>query len=88
MKALVLQALVLVLVAPAAAMAGEGDTLHRDGLYAEALAAWERDASRGDADAAWRLGAALADGVVVHVLDVARKVGAKGIQMSADKPVE
>jgi len=27
-------------------------------------------------------------GVVVHVLDVARKVGAKGIQMSADKPVE
>ena len=27
-------------------------------------------------------------GVVVHVLDVARKVGAKGIQMSADRPVE
>jgi biopolymer transport protein ExbD len=27
-------------------------------------------------------------GVVVHVLDVARKVGAKGIQMSADKPPE
>jgi len=27
-------------------------------------------------------------GVVIHVLDVARKVGAKGIQMSADKPVE
>jgi biopolymer transport protein ExbD len=27
-------------------------------------------------------------GVVVHVLDVARKVGAKGIQMSADKPIE
>ena len=27
-------------------------------------------------------------GVIVHVLDVARKVGAKGIQMSADKPVE
>ena len=25
-------------------------------------------------------------GVVVHVLDVARKVGAKGIQMSADRP--
>jgi hypothetical protein len=24
--------------------------------------------------------------VVVHVLDVARKVGAKGIQMSADRP--
>jgi len=27
-------------------------------------------------------------GVVVHVLDVARKVGAKGIQMSADRPKE
>ena len=27
-------------------------------------------------------------GVVVHVLDVARKVGAKGIQMSADRPAE
>jgi len=27
-------------------------------------------------------------GVVVHVLDIARKVGAKGIQMSADKPPE
>ena len=27
-------------------------------------------------------------GVVVHVLDVARKVGAKGIQMSAERPVE
>jgi len=27
-------------------------------------------------------------GVVVHVLDVARKVGAKGIQMSAEKPPE
>jgi biopolymer transport protein ExbD len=27
-------------------------------------------------------------GIVVHVLDVARKVGAKGIQMSADRPVE
>jgi biopolymer transport protein ExbD len=27
-------------------------------------------------------------GVVVHVLDVARSVGAKGIQMSADRPVE
>jgi biopolymer transport protein ExbD len=27
-------------------------------------------------------------GVVVHVLDVARKVGAKGIQMSADRPVK
>jgi biopolymer transport protein ExbD len=27
-------------------------------------------------------------GVVVHVLDVARKVGAKGIQMSADRPPE
>ena len=27
-------------------------------------------------------------GVVVHVLDVARKVGAKGIQMSADRPTE
>jgi len=27
-------------------------------------------------------------GVVVHVLDVARKVGAKGIQMSADRPRE
>jgi biopolymer transport protein ExbD len=25
-------------------------------------------------------------GIVVHVLDVARKVGAKGIQMSADRP--
>ena len=27
-------------------------------------------------------------GVVVHVLDVARKVGAKGIQMSADRPAD
>ena len=27
-------------------------------------------------------------GIVVHVLDVARKVGAKGIQMSADRPVK
>ena len=27
-------------------------------------------------------------GVVVHVLDVARKVGAKGIQMSAERPPE
>ena len=27
-------------------------------------------------------------GIVVHVLDVARKVGAKGIQMSADRPAE
>jgi biopolymer transport protein ExbD len=27
-------------------------------------------------------------GVVVHVLDVARSVGAKGIQMSADRPAE
>lgn len=27
-------------------------------------------------------------GVVVHVLDIARKVGAKGIQMSADRPAE
>jgi len=27
-------------------------------------------------------------GVVVHVLDVARSVGAKGIQMSAERPVE
>ena len=27
-------------------------------------------------------------GVVVHVLDVARSVGAKGIQMSADRPTE
>ena len=27
-------------------------------------------------------------GIVVHVLDIARKVGAKGIQMSADRPVE
>ena len=27
-------------------------------------------------------------GIVVHVLDVARKVGAKGIQMSADRPPE
>ena len=27
-------------------------------------------------------------GVVVHVLDIARSVGAKGIQMSADRPVE
>ena len=27
-------------------------------------------------------------GVVVHVLDVARKVGAKGIQMSADRPTK
>ena len=27
-------------------------------------------------------------GVVVHVLDVARSVGAKGIQMSADRPPE
>jgi biopolymer transport protein ExbD len=27
-------------------------------------------------------------GVVVRVLDVARKVGAKGIQMSADRPVD
>jgi biopolymer transport protein ExbD len=27
-------------------------------------------------------------GVVVHVLDVARKVGAKAIQMSADRPKE
>ena len=27
-------------------------------------------------------------GVVVHVLDIARSVGAKGIQMSAERPVE
>ncbi len=27
-------------------------------------------------------------GVVVHVLDLARTVGAKGIQMSADRPKE
>ena len=27
-------------------------------------------------------------GVIVHVLDVARSVGAKGIQMSADRPAE
>jgi len=27
-------------------------------------------------------------GVVVHVLDIARSVGAKGIQMSADRPVD
>ena len=35
---------------------------------------------KGDKDADY--------GVVVHVLDVARSVGAKGIQMSADRPVE
>ncbi len=27
-------------------------------------------------------------GVIVHVLDIARSVGAKGIQMSAERPVE
>jgi biopolymer transport protein ExbD len=27
-------------------------------------------------------------GVIVHVLDIARSVGAKGIQMSADRPAE
>jgi len=26
--------------------------------------------------------------VIVHVLDIARSVGAKGIQMSAERPVE
>jgi biopolymer transport protein ExbD len=35
---------------------------------------------KGDKDADY--------GVVVHVLDVARSVGAKGIQMSAERPVE
>ena len=35
---------------------------------------------KGDKDADY--------GVVVHVLDIARSVGAKGIQMSADRPVE
>ncbi len=35
---------------------------------------------KGDKDADY--------GVVVHVLDIARSVGAKGIQMSAERPVE
>jgi len=35
---------------------------------------------KGDKDADY--------GVVVHVLDVARSVGAKGIQMSAERPTE
>ncbi len=35
---------------------------------------------KGDKDADY--------GVVVHVLDIARSVGAKGIQMSADRPAE
>jgi len=35
---------------------------------------------KGDKDADY--------GVVVHVLDVARSVGAKGIQMSAERPPE
>ena len=35
---------------------------------------------KGDKDADY--------GVVVHVLDIARSVGAKGIQMSADRPPE
>ncbi len=35
---------------------------------------------KGDKDADY--------GIVVHVLDIARSVGAKGIQMSAERPVE
>jgi len=58
-------ALALVSVAQAAT-GGEGEQLFRDGHYDRALTAWEAEASKGDADAAWRLAVALNDGVVTE----------------------
>lgn len=49
-----------------AVTASEGDTLYQDGHYERALAAWQVEAIGGDARAAWRLAAALNDGVVVE----------------------
>ncbi len=59
-------ALALVSVAQAAVAGGDGEQLFRDGHYDRALKAWEAEASKGDPDAAWRLAAALNDGVVVE----------------------
>jgi len=60
-------ALALVSVAQAAVAGGDGEQLFRDGHYDRALKAWEAEASKGDPDAAWRLAAALNDGVVVEL---------------------
>ena len=60
----------VLLVAPFALAAGVladevGDELYRSGHYERALESWEKAAAAGDVQAAYRLGAAYADGAVV-----------------------
>jgi TPR repeat protein len=52
--------------APGPARTDPGDDLYRDGHHAQALAWWRQSATRGGAHAAYRLGAAYADGDAVQ----------------------
>jgi TPR repeat protein len=61
--------------------ADEGEDLYRAGQYAEAIDAWTRLAHGGNPDAAYRLGAIYADGVIVPQ---DYRAAAKWLELSAN----